>query len=95
MSKPKNLKQRTSDDTMKPLNKVKLTPFAEVEQRGWGSVRNLSHKGPNELILDWRIQWGESGHNQEAHQRQLVEITLGNKSVLVSRQELERYLRHV
>ena len=94
MQKPKNLKQRISDNTMKPLEKVKLTPFAEVEQRGWGEVRDLSGRNRN-ITLDWRLQWGEHAANEEAHQRQLVEIKMGKYTAVVSRQELERYLRHV
>lgn len=93
MKKPKNLKQRNADSIMKPLEKAKLDPFKEVEERGWGIVRPLTGSEP--LKLDWRIQWGDNPTAEQARLQQLVSIEIGNQKVTVSRQELERYLRHV
>lgn len=93
MAKPKNLKQRKGEDTVKDLNKITLDPFKVVEERGWGRVRSLSSNGS--MVLDWRIQW----EDDDRRKRQLVRIKLDNVpkngELVVSRQELERYLRHV
>ncbi len=87
--KPKNLKQRQSENTMKPLQGVKLDKFGEVDKRGWGVVRDLNNR--NHLTMDWRLQWDKD----EYRQQQLVTISLGKSTAVISRQELERYLRHV
>lgn len=89
MKKPKNLAQRKADDVMKPLKGVKFDPFGQVEERGWAIVRDLS--GREHLTFDWRLQWD----NPEWRKQQLVELHLGNKKMVVSRQELEKVLRHV
>lgn len=78
---------------MKALKGVKLDPFGEVDQRGWGTARDLS--GRNHMTFDWRMQWGDSERQQANRQEQLVEITMGKERAVFSRQELERYLRHV
>lgn len=90
MAKPKNLKQRTTDDTMKPLEGVRLDSFGTVDQRGWGRARDLSAQR-NDMIFDWRLQW----HSDENRKQQLVKIKIGKETAVFSRQELERYLRHV
>lgn len=82
------MKQRTVEDTLKPL-KDKNAPketFMTIEERKWGIVRDLWHgKG---VFIDWR--------NVEAlRPRQLFKITIGSETAVLSRQELERLLRHV
>ena len=86
----KTLKQRTVDDTMRALKNAKLDSFGMVMERGWARVRDLSNRR-NTVTLDWRIQ----RHNDDARTQQLCEITIGNNTAVVARQELEKYLRHV
>ena len=73
-------------DAMKPLDKVKLDTFSEVDQRRWGRVRDL--RGDNHLLLRW-------GFDERSHFQQLFVIEMGGKEALISRQELERVLRHI
>lgn len=93
MKKPKNLKSRNSSDTMKPLEGARLDPFGVVEERGWGTARDLT--GRNHMTFDWRLQWGDTDRNKQNRKQQLVEITIGKERAIFSRQEIERYLRHV
>ena len=89
MAKPKNLKARDADDTMKDLKKVKFDSATVVNERGWGTVRPLFGREP--LIVDWRLQW----EGPDYRTRQLVVLKIGKEEIVVAKQELERYLRHV
>lgn len=93
MKKPSNLKQRKAEDIMKPLKGVKLDSFGEVEMRGYGTARSLNNT--THLTMDWRLQWGDSDQAHKNRMSQVVEITMGKEKAIFSRQELERYLRHV
>jgi len=98
MNKPKNLKQRTAADTMKVLKNAGLDSFADIEARGWAKVRALNSSNST-IILDWRIQWGDTDKEKQNRQEQLFTLRLNNVNkndeLVISRQELERILRHI
>jgi hypothetical protein len=77
---------------MKPLQDKRREDFMTVENRGHGTVRSLNNS--NHLTLDWRIQWGEHPTAQNARMSQLLEVSMGKYKAVISRQELENYLRH-
>lgn len=80
-------KPRTSEDTMKPLkdSNVPKDTFGEIRERKWGVVRDLWRGKP--IYIDWR--------NENLWPNQLFKLKIGKEEAVVSRQELERLLRHV
>lgn len=82
------MKQRTTEDTMKPVGK--LPKLSEINQVKRGRVKDLGFK--TKVIVEW-------GMNEKSRLHQVFKLTTEQNGVeheaYISRQELEHYLRAV